>query len=291
MRFGAHCVLYGAEIAADPEAVLGRLARAGAKGCEIGQRFFGTDNRERLLAALAQNHVELSGMHCNGLNLTDLLQNPKASEEALITTARFVAPMENKNVIATGCVEMEKIKDRPIGMGVPDEALHNPEQVRQMAVTLNKIVKRIREEYGVQIHYHNHSWEFADQGMIWNALVQHAPDLMFALDTGWAAVSGFDPVKLLRSYPDRFQYVHLRDYKKSELAGEKLFSQVHSGYVDLGTGDMDYHILLPALNEVLGENDWAIVEYELGNFDETSYTGALNYLREIYALMDGGTSR
>lgn len=291
MRFGAHCVLYGAEIAADPEAVLGRLARAGAEGCEIGQRFFGTDNRERLLAALEQNHVELSGMHCNGLNLTDLLQNPKASEEALITTARFVAPMENKNVIVTGCVEMEKIKDRPIGMGVQAEALHDPEQVRQMAVTLNKIVKRIREEYGVQIHYHNHSWEFADQGMIWNALVQYAPDLMFALDTGWAAVSGFDPVKLLRSCPDRFQYVHLRDYKKSELAGEQIFSQVHSGYANLGTGDMDYHILLPVLNEVLGENDWAIVEYELGNFDETSYTGALNYLREMYDKMDGGTIR
>lgn len=85
--------------------------------------------------------------------------------------------------------------------------------------------------------------------------------------------------------------MHLRDYKKSELAGEQIFSQVHSGYADLGTGDMDYRILLPVLNEVLGENDWAIVEYELGNFDEASYTGALNYLLEMYDKMDGGTIR
>lgn len=183
MRFGAHCVLYGAEVASDPEAVLGRLARAGAEGCEIGQRFFGTDNRERLMKALEENHVEMSGMHCNGLYLADLLHNPEKSEAALVGTAKFVEPMKNKNVIATGCVEMEKIKDRPIGAGVPEEELHDPKKVKEMAVTLNGIVKKIKDTYGVQVHYHNHSWEFADNGLIFHSLMEYAPDLKFALDT------------------------------------------------------------------------------------------------------------
>lgn len=288
MRFGAHCVLYGAEVASDPEAVLGRLARAGAEGCEIGQRFFGTDNRERLTAALEENHVELSGMHCNGLYLADLLHNPEKSEEALIGTAKFVEPMKNKNVIATGCVEMEKIQDRPIGAGVPEEELHDPKKVKEMAVTLNGIVKKIKDTYGVQVHYHNHSWEFADNGLIFRSLMEYAPDLKFALDTGWAAVSGFSPEELLRANPDRFTYVHLRDYKKAEQAGSQIFSEVHRGYVDLGTGDMDYAKLMPVLSDVLGEDGWAVVEYEMGNFDETSYAGALSYLRGMRDMMRGG---
>lgn len=278
MRFGAHCVLYGAEIATEPEAVLGRLARAGAKGCEIGQRFFGTENRERLLKALEQNHVELSGMHCNGLKLMELLDNPQKSEEELTATAKFVAPMKNKNVIATGGVDIEAIGELPISDGATEKELHNPESVRRMAVTLNRIVGNIRREYGVQVHYHNHSWEFADGGLIFHTLMEFAPEVQFALDTGWAAVSGFDPVELLEKYPDRFHYVHLRDYKKP---GEnQSFAQVHGGFVALGTGDMDYQSLLPKLSKVLKEDDWAIVEYELGNFDENSYADALKYLAE-----------
>ncbi len=288
MRFGGHCVLYGAEIASLPEAVLGRLARAGAEGCEIGQRFFGTGNREKLLNALEENHVEMSGMHCNGLKLIDLINNPQTAEEALYTTARFVAPMKNKNVIATGGIEFEAIQNFAIGNGATEPELHDPELVKKAAETLNEIVKKIKEELGVQVHYHNHSWEFADNGLIWNTLVQYAPDLKFALDTGWAAVSGFDPVKLLESSPERFSYVHLRDYKKSEEGQNQIFSKVHAGYVDLGTGDMNYVKLLPVLDKVLGKNGWAIVEYEIGNFDETSYTSALGYLRGLNDMMHGG---
>lgn len=288
MRFGAHCVLYGAEIASDPDAVLGRLARAGAEGCEIGQRFFGTENRDRLLEALEKNHIEMSGMHCGGLKLIDLIKEPKKAEEALFSTARFVAPMKNKNVIATGGAAFEEIQNLPVEAGAVEPELHDPELVRQAAVTLNEIVKKIKEELGVQVHYHNHSWEFADGGLIWNALVHEAPDLKFALDTGWAAVSGFDPAKLLEECPERFDYVHLRDYKKSADGGKKKFSEVHSGYVNLGTGDMNYVSLLPVLDRVLGKDGWAVVEYELGNFDETSYTSAISYLRGLNDMMHGG---
>lgn len=285
MRFGAHCVLYGAEIASDPEAVLGRLAKAGAEGCEIGQRFFGTDNRERLLSALEANHVEMSGMHCNGLKLIDLVKDPQTAEAALRTTARFVAPMKNKHVIATGGIEMDAMKGLPIRTGAPDPELHNPELVKKAAQTLNEIVRKIKEEFGVQVHYHNHSWEFADDGMIFKALAEYAPDLKFALDTGWAAVSGFDPAELIKRYPGRFSYVHLRDYRKSEDSQSQIFEKVHTGYVNLGTGDMNYGKLLPVLDEALGEDGWAVVEYEVGNFDETSYTGALSYLRGMYDMM------
>ena len=52
MKLGAHCVLYGPEIATDTDAVIGRLAGVGAEGCELGERFFGVEDRDKLTAVL-----------------------------------------------------------------------------------------------------------------------------------------------------------------------------------------------------------------------------------------------
>ena len=46
--------------------------------------------------------------------------------------------------------------------------------------------------------------------------------------------------------------------------------------------------LFPILDRVLGKNGWAIVEYEIGNFDETSYASALSYLRGLNDMMHRG---
>ena len=47
MRFGAHCVLYGPETGTDPRAVISRLAKTGAQGCEIEMRDFSVLTGER----------------------------------------------------------------------------------------------------------------------------------------------------------------------------------------------------------------------------------------------------
>ena len=57
MKLGAHCVLFGPEIATDTDAVIGRLADVGAEGCELGERFFGVDDREKLTTVLDKYHV------------------------------------------------------------------------------------------------------------------------------------------------------------------------------------------------------------------------------------------
>lgn len=189
--------------------------------------------------------------------------------------------MKNKNVIATGGIPFEEMRQRPIGEGVPIPELHQAENARRMAEALNSIAKEAKEIWGVQVHYHNHSWEFADGGMLWFALADYAPEVQFALDTGWAAVSGFDPLELIKRYPGRFGYIHLRDYTACQRPEEKIFSQVHEGFVTLGTGAMGYPKLLRHLEEALGADAWAIVEYELGNFDQQSYTSALSYLHGL----------
>ncbi len=287
MRLGAHCVLYGPQIKTDTEGVLGKLFFAGAEGCELGERFFGLDERDRLADALRAKGLRLAGLHCNNLRLPDLLCAPDKAREALRKTAAFVSAFEDKNVIASGAPGggPDGMKDRAIRDGAPDPALHNPSNAVRIAENLNAIAREIREDYGVTVHYHNHSWEFADGGLLWSTLAERAPAVCFALDTGWAAVSGYDPVSLLEKYPGRFRYVHLRDYHRAADPGSLRFSAVHEGFADLGSGDMGYPRLMRALDRALGRDGWAVVEYETGNFDGNSYLRAISYLKGVRDML------
>lgn len=286
MKIGAHCVLYGAEIAKNTDAVIARLAQAGAEGCELGERFFGVEGRDKLTAVLDKYNVYLAGMHCNNMKLIDLLENPGKTREALVNVAKFVAPLPYKNIVATGGVsEIAQLNTLTLAQGAPDERLHDAANLKIIAENLDAIAKDIKEEYGVTVNYHNHSWEFCDNGLIWFALADYAPNVQFALDTGWAAASGFDPVELMDKYPGRFNYVHLRDYTKNENISEMTFEQVHKGFASLGTGDMNYPRLMRKLNTELKDDDWAIVEYELGNFDKDSYMRAISYLHGVRDML------
>ena len=287
MKLGGHCVLFGPAIKEDTAGTLAKLSFAGAEGCELGQRFFGLDARDQLTQALDENHIQLAGLHCNGLSLKDLLHEPEKARTALRQAAEFVAPLDNKNVIATGSTgdPMEVMAGRTLGEGAADPELHSAENAKIIARNLNAIVKEIKTDMGVQVHYHNHSWEFADGGLLWFALADDAPDVCFALDTGWAAVSGFDPVELLERYPTRFHYVHLRDFDTADETEKRNFSDVHKGFITLGTGKMNYPRLMRKLTSVMDENDWAIVEYEIGNFDENSYLRAISYLKGIRDML------
>ena len=278
MKLGGHCVLFGPAIASDTDGVIGKLAFAGAEGCELGERFFSLDERAKLTQVLDRHGMALAGLHCNNLILSDLVHDPEKARAALRKTAAFMADMRTGE-------PREALASRTVREGSSLPELHDPEQVRILARNLNRIVKEIRDEMGVQVHYHNHSWEFADDGLIWLTLAEEAPDLCFALDTGWAAVSGFDPVGLMDRYPGRFRYVHLRDYAACEQPLEKKFSEVHAGFIDLGTGEMNYPRLMRKLHTELGEDGWAIVEYELGNFDENSYLRAISYLKGVRDML------
>lgn len=286
MKLGAHCVLYGAEIASNTSSVLRRLKNAGAEGCELGERFFGTEDVDRLQNALTENNMALAGIHAGSLYLTDLLHDPDKCFANLETLARFVCNFNCRSIIATGRVDASpSIDPCTLDQGAPIPELHNPACVLELARNLDTIAKKIQDDYGIRIHYHNHSWEFCDDGLIWFTLADHSPNIDFALDTGWAAVTGFDPVDLLDRYPGRFHYVHLRDYRKVADPGSQIYADVHTGFVDLGKGDMGYPRLMRKLNQVLAPDDWAVVEYELGNFDESSYLQALSYLKGIRDML------
>lgn len=276
MNIGCHAVLFTDQIVKDTENLLTSLEKTGAQGLEIGLRFMGTEQGEKILSALDQHHLQLAGLHTQQL-LTDFIDNPAKCEEGLTKAAQFMQHNANKNIIMTGMVSPASWNEPNLG----DDRLVDAAIVKTIAHSLNQIAGRILKTYGVQIHYHNHNWEFKNDGLIIMTLLADAPDVCFALDTGWAAVSGYDPVQLIQSQPKRFRYIHLRDFSLGNAISSQTFEDLQNGYLELGSGDMDYPRLLACLEETLGEDGWAIVEYEKGAVDPDRYTQAIARIKDF----------
>jgi sugar phosphate isomerase/epimerase len=111
---------------------------------------------------------------------------------------------------------------------------------------------KILSEHGIQFAYHNHGYEFRpyEDGTLYDYMVQNSDPqyVNFQMDTFWVAQPGHDPVELLRTYPDRFLLVHLKDLK---LDAEHDYSgRAPSDYdVRLGTGQIDFEEFLRAAQD------------------------------------------
>ena len=274
MNIGCHCVLYGPAIATDTDRVLGDLAKAGCRGVELGARFFNIDHHAELKEALEQHGLVLAGLH-QGVPLVQLLDAPEESFATLAAAAKSLAEMPIRNVIMTGNV------DAVDDVSAQDSRLAKAEGTKKIAVHLDEIAERLLNDYGVQLHYHNHNWEFQNDGLIYRALLSETKKLHMCLDTGWAISAGFDPVEIIRSKPGHFSYIHLRDYDKQAVEAAENFKQMQTVFVDLGEGDMDYRHLAGCARDVLGEDGWAMIEYEKGEADALRYVKAVAYLNGV----------
>lgn len=276
MKIGCHAVLFTDRIARETEEVLKEFEKTGCQGVEIGARFFGVEKSSYLKELLDQYHLQLSGLHVSAL-WTDLLDDPQKVEDAVGKAVEFLQVMPNKNIIFTGMAQNDPSQHPEEGI---DPRLSDPAAAEKMAGKLNEIAAKAKESGG-SINYHNHCWEFDQDGLLFMALIHHAPEVRFALDTGWAAGSGWDPADLLEKYPDRISYVHLRDFKKEDMEKCRTFAEKQENYVDLGKGNMDYERLLSVIKKNFGDNGWAVIEYEKGKVDFERYTKAVSYVREI----------
>lgn len=258
MKLGCHAVLFKEKIATQTEQVLSQIRETGFVGTEIGSRFFGTDKKEYLKQLLEQNQIEMSGMHAV-VQLIDMVDNKETALNNIMKIVEFVKDMPNKNIIMTGLHKLPN--ETEVDARLKDEAF-----VKEVAIGLNLLAQKAGE-LGVKVHYHNHSWEFENDALIFHSIGKYAPDLLFGLDTGWAFSMGYDPVALMDEYIGRFHYVHLRDYNKDT-----------KEFVNLGCGNQDYPKIMKKLQEILGPDDWAIVEYETGEEDYSRYSRAYEFL-------------
>ena len=94
---------------------------------------------------------------------------------------------------------------------------------------------------GKRFGYHIHGQEFgkAPEGTLFDVLAKESgPDVGFEADVYWVTFGGGDPVALLKKYPGRVWYTHLKDMAKGIAPGAEKGHAPESNVV-LGTGQID----------------------------------------------------
>jgi sugar phosphate isomerase/epimerase len=120
---------------------------------------------------------------------------------------------------------------------------------KKMAAEANHIGQKAKEA-GLQYCYHNHNFEFRDQGngqIGYDVLIKETdPELVkFELDCGWMSVGGRSPEHYFKTYPSRYRLFHAKDFvslDKSNSTGEGK----HPAITNIGSGKIKWRPIIAA---------------------------------------------
>lgn len=136
------------------------------------------------------------------------------------------------------------------GFGPPD--FESGDAIKRTVETVNGIAERLKAA-DIELFLHNHWFEFIPvNGEIpYHTLQKHCPDVLFEVDTYWAANFGErDPAEEVRRVRQRAPLLHIKD-------GPLLRDQAH---VAVGKGNMNIpEVIRAADTDVL---EWLIVELD-----------------------------
>lgn len=115
---------------------------------------------------------------------------------------------------------------------LPSEVRKSVDNYKRTAQFLNKCGEKAKN-YGLQLCYHNHAFEFSPLGKIlpYDILLSETDpnSVKFELDIYWATRSGMNIRKLINKNPGRFSLFHIKDMNTSP---EKGFTEVGTGVIN-----------------------------------------------------------
>lgn len=139
---------------------------------------------------------------------------------------------------------------------VNKERVLTPELAREMAANFNKWGAALKKE-GIRFGFHPHGLEFRPLGdgsedTVFDLIVRETnPEhVCYQMDVFWVYITGQDPVKLLKKYPNRWVSLHVKDLRKDALTGVHTGSAPPTDNVAVGTGQIDWPAVLRAAQEV-----------------------------------------
>ncbi len=158
---------------------------------------------------------------------------------------------------------------------------------------------KVAKEYGLQLGYHNHDFEFTNMidGKHMLDVLYESVDadlLKTQLDTCWVNVGGENPAEYIRKYAGRCPVVHLKDFvgQKSDNmyaligikddADKKAAANQEFELRPVGSGVQDFPGILKAAEESGAK--WVVVEQDRPAFDKTPLECAkmsIDYVKTI----------
>ncbi|KXF83339.1 sugar phosphate isomerase/epimerase family protein [Enterovibrio coralii] len=237
MQLGAQIYALGESvIRKESQAIFDRFAAMEYQGIEMP---FMMDIKD----ALNQSGLKYSALHVG----PDLLVNPQNLIEHMLLS-------DCRHLCLSG----------PIGWH--DRTLENFQTTSSL---INEKAAMFLKE-GIQVHYHNHDFEFLPLG----SLAQRPIDILLSeldpnlvnlcVDTGWLNLVGTCPITFLSTHKNRISYVHLRDFKGS------VSSELGGGQIDL-TSIVDEIKTNSAI-------DWVVIELDPVPYIEKKFENSRVYL-------------
>ncbi len=184
---------------------LDEVAAAGYRRIELGPYGYLPTDPQQLADELAQRDLTLTaGTIFEHLHRADSWQSTWTDVSA---AAGLAAAMGARHLV----VIPDFWRDPSTGKVLEDSRLTDEEWPRY-ATQVNRLAKAVHDEFGLQVQFHPHADTHVDtQDTVERLLAETDPDLVsLCLDTGHITYCNGDNLELIRKYPDRIGYVHLK---------------------------------------------------------------------------------
>jgi sugar phosphate isomerase/epimerase len=232
------------DLNADPNATLNALNR-------IGYRQVETAGFAKLSPHDFGKALDDAGLHCPSAHL----HFTEADPGPLFEDAHAVGAHYAVSSVLIAQPETPSGTPAKAGMQSFIEALANLtlDDFKRTADLANRIGAKAKDA-GLQYAYHNHNFEFKDQGngqIGYDLLLsQTDPDLVkFELDCGWMVAAGRNPIDYFSKYPDRYRMIHVKDFLAGTKPTTSLMGPDRPKGTELGKGHIDYGPIFPAASQ------------------------------------------
>ena len=262
LRLGSCPYSWGVWYADDPaqtpwQRFLDELAQAGYQWLELGPYGYLPTDPARL-----EDEVGRRGLRVSGQAVFGGLHNPGKWDQDL-KAARQVAEL----VTAMGARHVVLLPD-DVG---PDAPELDADGWRTLTDATSRLGRILAEEYGVQAAFHPHADSLVGtQPQVERFLEATDPaSVSLCLDTGHIAYYDGDNVALIRNYPERIGYLHI---KQADPAVLKEVREQHLGFAEAvrrgvmcepPRGEPAVEPLLDAVDQALDGDLFMIVEQDL----------------------------
>lgn len=253
----------------DPQQVewkqyLDEAAQAGYVWTELGPYGFLPTDPQQLQDELGQRGLQLSG----GAVFAGLHNGPEALQKGLEDCRE-----ECRLLTALGAKYLVLLPPQYTDMhtGAITEPGHlEPEQWDHLTSGMDTLGKALKEEFDVELVFHPHVDSHVDTQARTERLLENTDPqyVNLCLDTGHLAYCGGDNVEVIRKYPERVTYTHLKQIDPLVVLRVRAENRPFSDAVKLGAmveppyGIPEYPPLVDALKD-LDREVFAIVEQDL----------------------------
>jgi len=219
----------------------------------------------RTVAEIGYKGVEFAGLHGHSPQdirklIDDLGLQVSSSHTALPTS-------ENVNQL----VETERaLGNTRLISGLGPKDFQTVDDCKRAAERFQTAAELVRP-HGMTFGMHNHWWEFHTVGdrLVYDIVLEAAPDIFSELDVYWAAYGGQDAAQVVASHKARLPVLHIKDGPLEKDAP----------HTAVGSGKLDIPAIIGAADPTVLE--WLIVELDACATDMTEA------VRQSYAYLTG----